>query len=330
MESAKAQPKYVYVLMGAVLAVMFIVGAFFEEGIAFFDPVYTTQMSDIEYYLSFVVVLIVVGIFLFMAHRYYSIRLNWWFFSFALALFLSNLIAILIFPSIVQGFGEDSLGHVYPFVYLLTDSRRVRFILTFGVACLYLYLIFAVVPKVLRNSRQLSLYFVGCVAVSLIAIIWSYVFEFKVYQSYFDSSITPNINTVAMSFFNNRNTYGTMLLLGICSCAFLQNQSRHWWYYLLMGFLSVNLAFVLSKTSMILAMIFLPAFLLYRYIFTVKAHPLKNNIVLGIFLLIGAFFLWFLLSGAVFNNGVVGKVYTNIINAITDQSNDTLSTRVAT
>jgi hypothetical protein len=56
---------------------MFTIGAFFEEGVAFFDPVYTTIMSDLEYYLSLIAVLLSVGIFLFLAHRYYVIKINW-------------------------------------------------------------------------------------------------------------------------------------------------------------------------------------------------------------------------------------------------------------
>lgn len=330
MESAKAQPKYVYVLMGAVLAVMFIVGAFFEEGIAFFDPVYTTQMSDVEYYLSLVVVLIAVGVFLFLAHHYYAIRLNWWFFSFAAVLFVSNMIAILIFPSIVQGFGEDSLGHVYPFVYFLADSKRVRFVLTFGIACVYLYLIYAIVPKVLRNSRQINIYFFGCIGVSLVAILWSYAFETKIYQYYFDSSFDLNTENVASSFFNNRNTYGMMLLLGICSCAYLQNQSRHWWHYLTMSFLLFNLLFVLSKTSIILSAVFITAFLIYRYVVTVKRHWLKDNIVLLFFLLSAGFATWYILSGAISKSGILSKIYTNVTDAITKNSFDTIETRIMT
>jgi len=330
MESAKAQPKHIYVLMGVVLAVMFVVGAFFEEGIAFFDPVYTTHMSDFEYYLSLIVVIFSVFGFLYLSHRFYKIKPNWWFLSIAVVLLVSNMVAVLIFPSIVQGFGENSYGNTYPFVYILTPAARARFIISFAVTCLYLYLIFAIVPKVLRNSRQLSFYFFACIVVSLVSILWSYVFEYRIYQSYFDPSLTPNINTVAMSFFNNRNTYGTMLLLGICCCAYLQTQSRHWWYYLIMAFFILNFVFVLSKTSMILALIFVVAFLIYRYVSTVKRHPLKDNIVLGIFLALGCFFCWYVLSGMVFQSQVLGKVYQNILDSMGDSSHDTLASRVKT
>jgi hypothetical protein len=51
------KPKHVYVLVGIAMLFMFTIGAFFEEGVAFFDPVYTTIMSDLEYYLSLIAVL---------------------------------------------------------------------------------------------------------------------------------------------------------------------------------------------------------------------------------------------------------------------------------
>jgi hypothetical protein len=71
-------------LVGIAMLFMFTIGAFFEEGVAFFDPVYTTIMSDLEYYLSLIAVLLSVTCFLLLVHRYYTIKINWVFLSIAL------------------------------------------------------------------------------------------------------------------------------------------------------------------------------------------------------------------------------------------------------
>jgi hypothetical protein len=328
MIDAHKNSKHIYVLMGIAIAFMFTIGAFFEEGVAFFDPVYTTIMSDLEYYLSLIAVLLSVGIFLFLAHRYYVIKINWAFFSIAVVLVVCNTIAVLAFPSVYETIGMDArTGDTFPVFYLLTNPERLRFIITFSVTCLYLYLVFAVIPKVLRNSKQLTIYFYGGIVVVFVSIVWSLIYEFNVYRAYFDSSMTPTLQTVAESFYNNRNTFGTMIVIGICACGYLQCQSHHWWYYLIMGVFSAELFFVLSKTSMLLVSIFWVAFLIYRYVITLKAHPVKNNVILGVLLAIAGFLAWFIVSGTIQKTPSINKIFKNFVDAIADTSEDTMASR---
>jgi hypothetical protein len=328
MIDAHKNAKHIYVLMGIAIAFMFTIGAFFEEGVAFFDPVYTTIMSDLEYYLSLIAVLLSVGIFLFLAHRYYIIKINWAFFSIAVVLVVCNTIAVLAFPSLYSTMGmNQTTGDIFPVVYFLTGSERLRFIITFAVTCLYLYLVFAVIPKVLRNSKQLTIYFYGGIVVVFVSIVWSLIYEFNVYRAYFDPSMTPTLQTIAESFYNNRNTFGTMIVIGICACGYLQCQSHHWWYYLIMGVFSAELFFVLSKTSMLLVSIFWVAFLIYRYVITLKAHPVKNNVILGVLLAIVGFLAWFIVSGTIQKTPSINKIFKNFVDAIADTSEDTMASR---
>jgi len=329
MIDAHKNPKHIYVLMGIAIAFMFTIGAFFEEGVAFFDPVYTTIMSDLEYYLSLVAVLLSVGIFLFLAHRYYPIKINWAFFSIAVVLVVCNAIAVLAFPSMYETTGmNQTTGDSFPVVYFLTASERLRFIITFAVTCLYLYLVFAVVPKVLRNSKQVTIYFYGGVVVVFVSIVWSLIFENGIYRAYFDPNMAPTLETVAESFYNNRNSFGTMIVIGICACGYLQCQSHHWWNYLIMVFFSLELFFILSKTSMLLIAIFWVAFLIYRYVLTIKAHPIRNNIILGVILAIAGFWSWFVASGTIQQTPALNKIFKNFVDAVTDTSEDTMSSRV--
>ena len=328
MIDAHKNAKHIYVLMGIAIAFMFTIGAFFEEGVAFFDPVYTTIMSDLEYYLSLIAVLLSVGVFLFLAHRYYPIKINWVFLSIAVVLFVCNTIAVLAFPSLYSTMGmNQTTGDIFPVVYFLTGSERLRFIITFAVTCLYLYLVFAVIPKVLRNSKQLTIYFYGGIVVVFVSIVWSLIYEFNVYRAYFDPSMTPTLQTIAESFYNNRNTFGTMIVIGICACGYLQCQSHHWWYYFIMGVFSAELFFVLSKTSMLLVSIFWVAFLIYRYVITLKAHPVKNNVILGVLLAITGFMAWFIVSGTIQKTPSINKIFKNFVDAIADTSEDTMASR---
>jgi hypothetical protein len=326
MVAAKA--KHVYVLVGIAMLFMFTIGAFFEEGVAFFDPVYTTIMSDLEYYLSLIAVLLSVTCFLFLVHRFYTIKINWVFLSIALTLVVCNAVAVLTFPSIYTAVGMDSHSNTYSIVYLLTDSERVRSIITFAVTCLYLYLTLVIVPKVLRSSRQLTLYFYGSIVLVVVAIIWSLIYERDIYMYYFNPDENPTSSTVVMSFFNNRNTYGTMILMGVCACGYLQCQSRHWWNYLLMVVFSLELFFVISKTSMLLVAFFMTAFLIYRYVLTVKRHWIKDNIVLVLILSLIGFLTWEVVSGSIMNVPVLGKIAKNVMDTIDETGTDTIETRM--
>jgi putative flippase GtrA len=76
--------------------------------------------------------------------------------------------------------------NTYPITYLLTDSERIRSIITFGVTCMYLYIVLAIIPKVLRSRRQLTIYFVGSILLIIVAIIWSFIYESNIYTYYFN------------------------------------------------------------------------------------------------------------------------------------------------
>jgi hypothetical protein len=314
--------------VGIAMLFMFTIGAFFSQGIAFFDPVYTTIMSDFEYTLSLIAVILSVSCFLLLVHRYYTIKINWAFFSIAVTLALCNAIALLAFPSVYTTTGMDNHYNTYPITYLLTDSERTRSIITFAVTCLYLYIVFAIVPKVLRNSRQLTIYFYGAVILVIVAIVWSFIYEKDIYMYYFNPDENPTSSTVVESFFNNRNSFGSMILLGVCCCGYLQCQSRHWWHYLLMGVFSLELFFVISKTSMYLVAAYLVIFLIYRYVVTVRRHWLKDNIALAVILGMTGLGTWAVASGAIMQVPLLGKITKNVMDTIVDTGTDTIESRV--
>ena len=328
MTTPLTKPKHVYVLVGIAMLFMFTIGAFFEEGVAFFDPIYTTIMSDLEYYLSLIAVLLSVTCFLFLVHRYYTIKINWVFLSIALTLVVCNAVGVLIFPSVYSTIGTSEKGDTYPIVYLLTDSERIRSIITFGVTCMYLYIVLAIIPKVLRSRRQLTIYFVGSILLIIVAIIWSVIFESNVYTYYFTASETSTTDNIASSFFYNRNTFGTMILLGVCACGYLQCQSRHWWHYLLMVVFAFELFFVISKTSMYLVAGFIVVFLIYRYVVTVKRHWIKDNIALTLILGFFGFLTWAIASGTIMKVPFFGKIAKNVMDVINETGTDTLETRM--
>ncbi|MCQ2741760.1 MAG: hypothetical protein MJ239_00430 [Bacilli bacterium] len=333
MQSEKRARQPAYILIGLSIVLMLVIGAFFSEGIAFFNPVYTSFMTDSEYFLSLGAVAISVLLFLFLAHRYFPIKQNYIFMAFGLLLFFGNLVAILIFPSVYQTTGVKYVRDAENFdafrlVYFLNDIDRVRYTATFGVTCVYLYLMFVYFPQVYKNSRALDIFFIASIVVIFVSVIWSLFYEFDFYRSFFNPETESQSVQIIQSFWGNRNTYGTMVLIGIFACGYLQTRSRHFFYYIIMAFFMIEQLFILSKTCLALGTIFVLAFLLYRYIATIKRHWIKNNIALVAVLGVIGVFTWLIVSDKIKDIPFVGKAYEHVYKELFGNDFGTMQSRV--
>jgi hypothetical protein len=299
--------KFVYAITMVVMMLLLGATCAFEEGIAFLDQPYTSFMSQAEFYLAFTVVLFLAIILVFLAVRFFHVRLNWWLLALAGILFIGNLIAVLSFPAEVVSVIDPTK------VYSVDYSMRMEFISYWFIFCLVLYLVLAVFPKCVISSRSWDWIFIIGVAVALVAVFYSYVHDSERYQSIFNPDVENNTDSyLLVSFTNNRNTYGALLFIGIMCCLFLHTVRPHFLDIPLAFFLYGNLFLVLSKTSILCASAFIVIWLIWYYIMTVRKHPVIDNVVLGVVVLsiLIVVFLWFIgaLNGVAPIKGAFDKV----------------------
>jgi len=232
--------------MYIVILVYLVVTAFFEEGVAYFDPVYTTLMSSVEFYLTFSLCAVLFIMVIYIGKHYFDIGINWVFFSLVSLLFLIDVVAILSFPewTVLTG------------VYHVTVSLRLRYITFWLAACMAFYVFFAIMPKSVRDSNDWNFYFWGAIFIAFSACIFSYIYEWKSYISFFTPDAPFFDFSAPVSFTNNRNTYATLLLIGLFSSTYLFFRTKKFYYPLLGIFFFANILITISKTAILVSLFF--------------------------------------------------------------------------
>jgi hypothetical protein len=272
--TAKTKPRLLVIVF---MALLFAFGVFFSESRTYFNPVARSAMNDLEYGISVLCVALLFAAFFIFIRRYYKIRFNLPVFLFVLALFLGDAIAIFCFPGVYDT-GE--------LVYMPTIAQQLRYVLTYSVVCLSLYCIFAVFPQLIDSFSAWNLAFYVLIALSFVAIIFSYAIEWRIYLYILRNGGAQDAYAVPSSFTTNRNIYARLILYGLIAEAYLQCQNPRWWRWIIQLFFLGNIFFTLSKTTIAVALLFMFLFYLYRFFKTLKAHALRNGIIFVVLALI--------------------------------------------
>jgi hypothetical protein len=275
--SKKNLPNFLYLM---VTAVYLAATLFLQEGLALFEPYVAPGMTTNEFFLTFGLVLFLFGTVLYLSIKFYKIRINWVILGFCVLMFVTNMVGLLCFKGVTLDNGS----------YFLSDSLRLRFILSWSTACLAFYYLLSIMPKTAINSGEWNIYYLGALIVAIIASVYSIATEIGKYAMFFDGSVSFSefSNHAPMSFANNRNTFGVLLLIGEAAALYLYVKTRRWPYVPVAVLLFANIFIIMSKTALICGLFLLLYFLVFEAIYLFKKHR-KRSIVL--FCLIGLILL---------------------------------------
>lgn len=240
-------------------------GALFVETLAIFNRSASSWMNDVEFYIFLSLTLFNLFGYCLYVHRFLRVRFSAPFAIIFVVLFVCNVVALYIFPSLSQGTVE-AFNHKINFYYYLSFSDRLRYVFTFGVECLYFYMFFALFPKVFRRKRSLNIISYLIIFFCFVAIIFSLATEFEIYKELFREVEDVTRLHSPLSFTNNRNSFGLFILLGILACGYLHSETKRFYYFIIMGLFYFEGIFVLSKTSIIWSSFFILAYCFYRFI----------------------------------------------------------------
>jgi hypothetical protein len=271
------KPPYLLMMVATVLYLG--VTTFFEEGITSLDSIYSALMTTTEFYLTFALCAILFLLVLFIAKRHFGIGINWPFFLLCLVLFLTDVIGVCLFPELTVLCG----------VYHMTTTLRLRYIAFWLAACMAFYVFFAIMPKTVKSSNDWNVVYWGGIIVALSSCLYSYVKEWFIYSSILNPAQALDPYYSPRSFTNNRNTYASLLLIGIFASFYLFTRTRKWWYFAIGVFLGVNVILTLSKTAIMCAIVFLFIFVIYDCVKTVKTNPFLSSLIL---ILVAFFFIF--------------------------------------
>lgn len=267
-----------YALIFLTVFISVSIGACMLENIAFMNTPNNHFNNNLEFFLLFGVTLLVNLYLLFLIKRYFSIKPN----IFPLIIFsigfIANLIALFILPNPLNLTVNDFGGKDMAISYSLDSMGRIRYAIMFFVASYYAFMIFSIFPKIIKSSNTfLWLFYVG-VAICVFFMIYSFVKEYDIYVYMIKKTSDYKGPEHVSSCFNNRNTFGTLMLMGICVTAIIQSKRHSVINYLFMFAFYIELFFILSKTSIIISTVFLIVFLIYRFAITIRHYPIRTSL----------------------------------------------------
>lgn len=264
------------------------IGCFFVENHAYFNAGTRVAMNDTEFWLSYFGTVLMFIAYLIAAKRFAQAKVHWIVVAFVALFAIDGLLGVTLYPGYMKG------GQI---VYLASVTEDFRFLASLSVEVFGVYLVYAVVPQVIRGNTSFRILMEIYIVILCVAIGWSYWKEFDLYKYMFDNGTVDKIPAFPKSWTTNRNVYGMMLFMGIACEGYLLSYRPRWWRYVSIVFFASNLLFIVSKTPLFVTLLFVPAFYIYRFIVTLKKHWLRNVIILGVLLVLAGTITALTLSG---------------------------------
>lgn len=266
MASISSHQKNRYVLFTLLSICVVAVFCYLTENHAYFNSGTRVVMNVYEFYTGLVFALLLGFIYLLGARHYFKIKTNWFLLIVCSLFFLGGTIALFYY--------QNRNGDPMTTETLIRDIS-ITLIEAFGV-----YLTMAVMPKVLRGTTTMQMFFVLWVSLCIAMTIWSYYKEGALYQKIWDDGALINASSAPKSWTTHRNIYAVMMLFGVFGEAFLNEKHPHWWRWVIILYLGVNICLTISKTTIIVGIFFVVSYYLYRFFATFKHHKIRNIIIL--------------------------------------------------
>ena len=210
-------------------------------------------------------------------------RPNWVLIGILSFLFVMNMINILCFKSGRTFTFTGSDNQTYSFAYNFSPGEKftaiMSFLATMGCALLVLDICYQVVDF---KKFITTLCFLA-IACCVIFIVISYFLQGEKFIQFYRHLLDSELYHCSIqSVFATKNSYATILFVGLLASVILHSQFRKWWYFLIGGYMFLNIVHTVSKAIIILSVLLVLAYLVFLFISTYKEHKKMNIIALAI------------------------------------------------
>ncbi len=308
-----------YFSFSLLLALYLLFSLFSFEAVNIFQDGTEIYMNDVEFYMMNFATLIAGLMLLFFAKKLFKTRVNYIALIFALILLASNSYAVFSLP--------DAVNTMNGLTYIVSSAFRFRSFFSFLNVILSLYILYAVAPqcKFAESGFNFLLSFVSLV--TLAAIFASYSMDKAFYKELL-SSEEFHMWGGTLSFCVNKNTFGALILFGICCEIYLFSFDKKWWRLPLMAYYFVSVFFTLSKTSIVCAIFVFIVSISYGFI----RLFIKNKkwwVLLFFLIYIGAnaYLCYLFFHNETFSGSFVGKIFAVIKKSLLEPEDSTMGAR---
>lgn len=234
-----------------------------------------------------------------------------------LFLLLLNVITILVQKDLhttnIVRYG-DITGSVLPVNVQVSTTHKLIFISEFIGTISFIYIGLFVFPR--RISSLVFIKYLGYAlfAFLLVLIVYGYIAEFDKYVSFFKYILNIDrsgdiYHMTVISFIIHRNAYGMAMMLGIIFAFINHSIEKKWYYYLFAIFFFINMIFSLCKTGLIISILIILTYVIYRLVVTFKDNKKRNTIILASIIGVAAIAIGVVGLSYVTKGKVFGSIY---------------------
>ena len=182
-------------------------------------------------------------------------------------------------------------GMIETVSFKISATHYVFFAMDVVLIIAFIYVGLFIFPKRFTNITFIK--YLGYVVFILCAalLVYSVIFEHDKFIPFIKTLIgqgdeEANIYDYALiSFIIHRNAYGMVLMIGIVFAFINHSIEKKWWYYLLAGLFFFNMIFTYCKTGLIISVLLIAIYVIYRLVVTYKEHSKRNR---NIFIVLGS------------------------------------------
>jgi len=275
---------------------------------------------------SFVIMVLSLGYYLYYEIYVMKVAFNPYIAITFAALLMINIIAIVIQPSqsseivrVRMNTENPALVGTQQTVLLyVTDMHKFIFIGELIGMALFLFSTMFIFSKRITNIKFIEYLGYALFILLVVLYVYSYITEADSYKHIFEfflgidkeHTFSEISNMYAVkSFIIHKNAFGMISMIGIIFCFINQSIRPRKWYYPLAAYFFISMIFSFCKTGLLITVIMVFLYFVYRLIVTYKDHQKRNKItfiVLGVIVGLGIIFVGvpYLTKGKIF-----GKVY---------------------
>lgn len=209
--------------------------------------------------------------------------------SLPVIIFLSVILIIDIIATLTLKSPQDANvlglhGEYWEVHFEISNFYRFQSIAKFLTVLLMNYSLLLVLPQKLDRKGKVTAILLVVIFVSLILILYSLIFEFKNYINFVKYLIERDADGVFLSspksVFPNKNSFAFILFINIVASLLLHHYKRYKLCFANIILSYILIIFTICKTIIILSLILMLAYIVYRLVMTFKEHKKRNVIVI--------------------------------------------------
>ena len=175
-----------------------------------------------------------------------------------------------------------------------------------------LFSFFEVFPKYI-NKKSIITFFILIDVLMLVCTIYSLIAEFGSIINAFVAKGEDAHFYQIHSFFDNKNSYGFMLFVAIIATLFLYKYFQKKWLIIPMIYFGINLVISRAKTAILLTMVLVLIYGMYKLITTYKDHKGRIIFIASIIVVFISVFLLCVFAPAIYNSSSFLSSLSNFV-----------------